>query len=109
MASLAQIASVAPGEFVPLADHRVVMYGVPWSHYGAMLAVRGEKANPRLSYLDGALEIMTPSRQHERITSFIGRLVEVFCVERHKNSAFLGGAAGRDGRVDMGFLHPIRM
>jgi len=41
----------------------------------------GEKANPRLTYLDGALEIMSPSRTHETLKSLIGRLVEAYCLE----------------------------
>jgi Uma2 family endonuclease len=35
-----------------------------------------------LTYLEGTLEIMSPSREHERFTSFIGCLVEAYCLER---------------------------
>lgn len=70
------------GEYVPTADHRVVMHGVPWSHYEAQLAFRGEKSTPRISYLDGEMELMSPSRDHERIKSYIGCLVEAFALER---------------------------
>lgn len=69
---------VPPGEVVATADHRVVMHGVPWSHYEVMLALRGEKAVPRLAYLEGTLEIMSPSETHEKLKSRIGRLVEVY-------------------------------
>lgn len=71
-----------PGEYVPTADQRVVMYGVPWAHYEALLALRGEAPVPRISYLEGAMELMSPSKDHERIKSYIGRLVETFAVER---------------------------
>ena len=47
-----------------------------------MLEVRGERSSPRFAYLDGELEIMTPSRSHESIKSRIGTLVEVWCLER---------------------------
>jgi hypothetical protein len=40
--------------------------------------MRGEKSIPRIAYLRGTLELMRPSRDHERITSWIGRLVEVY-------------------------------
>jgi Uma2 family endonuclease len=73
---------VAPGEFVPTADSRVVMHGVPWSHYETQLALRGEKASPRITFLDGEMELMSPSKDHERIKSYIGRLVEAFAFER---------------------------
>lgn len=75
-------ASIPAGEYVPTADQRVVMYGVSWSHYEAQLALRGDVAGPRMAYLDGALEIMSPSKDHERIKSYIGRLVETYALER---------------------------
>jgi Uma2 family endonuclease len=73
---------IAAGEYVPTADQRVVMYGVPWSHYETQLALRGDAAGPRISYLDGALEIMSPSKDHERIKSYIGCLIEAYALER---------------------------
>jgi Uma2 family endonuclease len=58
--------------------HRVVLAGVSWDHYEVELVMRGEKSVPRIAYLEGALELMRPSREHERITSYLGRLIEVF-------------------------------
>jgi Uma2 family endonuclease len=75
-------AHIPAGEYVPTADQRIVMDGVPWSHYEAQLALRGDAAGPRISYLDGALEIMSPSKDHERIKSYIGRLIEAYALER---------------------------
>jgi Uma2 family endonuclease len=71
-------ANIPAGEYVPTADHRVVVAGATWEHYELELAMRGEKSVPRLAYLEGAMELMSPSRDHERITSYIGRLIEVF-------------------------------
>lgn len=62
-------------------DQRVYMH-VPWAHYEAILALRGDVAGPRMSYLDGVLEIMSPSKSHERFKSYIGRLVEAYALER---------------------------
>jgi Uma2 family endonuclease len=70
------------GEHVPTADQRLVSYGVPWSHYEAQLALRGDAPVPRIAYLEGALELMSPSKDHERIKSYIGRLVEAYALER---------------------------
>jgi len=75
------IANIPAGEHVPTADQRIVLAGATWEHYELELAMRGEKAVPRLSYLEGAMELMSPSRDHERITSYLGRLVEVFAEE----------------------------
>src|SRR5262245_22448626 len=74
--------AVRPGEYVPTADQRVVMYGMTWSQYEALLALRGDVAGPRLAYLHGALEIMSPSKDHERIKSYIGCLIEAYALER---------------------------
>ncbi|HUE90040.1 MAG TPA: Uma2 family endonuclease, partial [Vicinamibacterales bacterium] len=69
-------------EWVPTADQRVVTYGVPWAHYEAQLALRGERASPRIAYLEGAMELMSRSKDHERIKAFIGRLIETYALER---------------------------
>ena len=70
------------GEYVPTADQRIVLHGVPWSHYEAQLAFRGDTSSPRISYLDGTMELMSPSKHHERVKSYIGMLVEAYALER---------------------------
>ncbi|HVR64454.1 MAG TPA: Uma2 family endonuclease [Polyangia bacterium] len=63
-------------------DHIVLLRDVAWSDYQRHLELRGEEPVPRFAYLEGTLELMTPSRQHETLKSRIGRLVEAFCLER---------------------------
>ncbi len=75
-------AVIPPGEYVPTADQRIVLNHVPWSHFEAQLAFRGDASVPRMAYLDGVMELMTPSKGHERTKSLIGRLVEAYCLER---------------------------
>jgi Uma2 family endonuclease len=75
-------ATVPAGEYVPTADQRVVLNGVAWEGYESQLALRRDRSAPRIAYLDGALEIMSPSKDHERIKSYIGRLVEAYALER---------------------------
>ncbi len=75
--------AVPPGERVETADHRIVTYGVPWSHFEAQLALRGDAPVPRMAYLDGALELMSPSKDHERIKSYLGCLLEAYALERN--------------------------
>lgn len=62
-------------------DQRVVLYDVTWDDYEALLAMRGEKAGVRLSYLQGRLELMTPSRDHEIIKKKLARLLEAYAEE----------------------------
>jgi Uma2 family endonuclease len=35
-----------------------------------------------MAYLDGTLELVRPSKDHERIKSYLGRLVEAYALER---------------------------
>jgi Uma2 family endonuclease len=69
--------SVPAGEYVPTADHRVVMYGLSWADFESFLALRGEKG-PRVTYLEGALELMSPSRDHEVIKSRLAAVVQAY-------------------------------
>jgi len=59
----------------------VHFHGVTWADYERVLALRGDRSAPRITYLEGTLEIMSPSLPHDSIKSTIGRLVEVWCLE----------------------------
>lgn len=80
---MSQPASVARGATdLPPADDIVVLRDATWGDYQRLLEIRGERPVPRLTYLEGTLELMTPSRYHESLKSMIGRLVEAWCLER---------------------------
>lgn len=66
----------------PVDDKIVVVRGLSWSDYQRLLEVRGDASVPRYAYLEGELEIMTPSLPRESIKSRIGCLVEAWCLER---------------------------
>ncbi|HUR79560.1 MAG TPA: Uma2 family endonuclease [Thermoanaerobaculia bacterium] len=66
---------------LPHEDHFVFLHDVSWADYQHILEVRGDHSGPRISYLEGELEIMSPSENHERIKSLLGSLVEMWCVE----------------------------
>jgi Uma2 family endonuclease len=65
----------------PTEDHVVFLDGVSWSDYERLLAMRGDRSAPRITYLEGTVEIMSPSRSHETIKSLIARLVEAYCYD----------------------------
>ena len=71
----------ATDRLAPL-DDVIVLRGVTWADYQRLLEIRGERPAPRLTYVEGVLELMTPSQPHESIKSMIGCLVEAWCVER---------------------------
>ena len=93
---MVSLASIPAGEYVPTADDRIVMYNVPWSHFEVQLALRGDASSPRMAYLDGALELMSPSKGHERMKSYLGRLLEVFALERELELSPYGGWTLKD-------------
>jgi Uma2 family endonuclease len=60
-------------------EQRVVYCGISWSRYLIFDKRLGDdRPGPRLYYLDGELEIMTTSNEHERIKKWIGSLLEVY-------------------------------
>jgi Uma2 family endonuclease len=69
-------------EYDDSQDHIIVLHGVPWEDYKRVLAIRGEHSAPRISYLEGELEIMSPGQDHEAIKTLIGRLLEAWCMDR---------------------------
>lgn len=64
------------------AEQRVLLHGVSWQQYESLLNVLGDDfPTLRLSYLEGTLEIMTNSSEHEDLKKMIGMLVEAYLQE----------------------------
>jgi len=59
---------------------QVLLYDVSWSTYETLLADLDLRAT-RLTYDRGNLEIMSPSREHERLKRLIGRMIETMTLE----------------------------
>lgn len=57
------------------ADQCVVMRGVGWKGYSALLRARGERARPLMVYLDGDVHLMSPAFAHESLKTRLGRFV----------------------------------
>lgn len=66
----------------PPADSIILLDNVTWADFRRILKIRGDRPVPRLTYLEGVLELMSPSRPHESIKSMIGCLLEAWCMER---------------------------
>jgi Uma2 family endonuclease len=86
----------------PTEDHVVHIYDATWDDYERLLELRGEHAVPRLTYLEGTLEIMTPSRDHETIRAFIGRLVEAYCLHAGIRFSPVGSWTIKERKDDRG-------
>jgi Uma2 family endonuclease len=72
----------SPGDSNERADQRVRLHDVPWSHYEILLAVRSDAPVPRIAYLEGEVELISPSLDHEMIKSRIRQLVEAYAAHR---------------------------
>lgn len=73
------IDSVPRGEYVPTADQRLVMYGVSWERFEAFIELRGLDARrPKVSYLRGALELMSPSIDGDERSRYLHEIVIAF-------------------------------
>lgn len=63
-------------------DQRVVLNGMSWKDFEALLAMRGHRAGVRMYYLDGAIEIVSPAKVHEDRKKTLARLLELWALER---------------------------
>lgn len=63
------------------ADQRVILSGISWRDYRVLRDLL-DRRGVRMTYLEGALEIMSPSRLHEDVKTRVARLLEVFALER---------------------------
>jgi Uma2 family endonuclease len=72
--------TLEPGTHTEI-DERVHLRGVVWADYERLLAVRGESAVPRITYLDGEIELMNPATSHEWTKKMIARLLEAWADE----------------------------
>ena len=60
-------------------EGRVVHCGVSWEDYLAFDQALGDnRPSPRFYYLDGDLEIMTLSAEHERIKRLLASLMDIY-------------------------------
>jgi Uma2 family endonuclease len=83
-------------------DHFVYLRDVSWREYEALLAMRGDRSVPRITFLEGVLELMSPSRYHESDKKKLARLVEAWAEE---TGTFLEGGGSwtlKDSREDRG-------
>ncbi|MGB3786547.1 MAG: Uma2 family endonuclease [Phormidesmis sp.] len=67
---------------LPSEEQRLRLDGVSWQQYDALVALFVDQFPAlRMTYLEGILEIMTTSAEHERLKTMIGRLIEAFAEE----------------------------
>ena len=81
----------------------LVFTGLTWAQYEELLeALERDPRGVRVSYDDGRLEIVSPSRLHDRISRLVGNLVLAFCEEHRLDLEAYGGATWRRRAVRKG-------
>ncbi len=67
----------------PNGEQRLILAGVAWSQYETLVSLfMNQFPALRMTYLEGTLELMTNSPEHERLKTMIGRLLEAYAEER---------------------------
>ena len=82
--------------YIQPAEQRLVLEGISWQQYEILLATLGDNfPNLRLNYLEGTLEIMTNSPEHEELKKVIGMLLEAYFQETRTRFHALGSTTFR--------------
>ena len=84
----------------PTAE-RLTLHSVPWGAYDAFLTALGDR-RLRHTYDRGEFEMMSPSREHERIKKLIGRLIDTVSLELNVPIQSVGSSTLRREHVERG-------
>lgn len=76
VASLKEIISDSEISYVDDPEERFITSGVSWETYEALLVKLESNSHYRVTYLDGVLEIVSPSIRHEKVKTNVGMLLE---------------------------------
>ncbi len=83
-------------------EEKIIITGVTWEAYEQLLNQLGNQSTYRITYLEGTLEIMSPSRKHELTKENIGRLLEVYLDEAEIDFWGLGSTTLRKREKEAG-------
>jgi Uma2 family endonuclease len=77
-------------------EERFISSGVSWENYELLLAKLEENSHYRVTYLDGILEIVSPSIRHEKIKTNLGMLLERFFYSKRIRFVPMGSSTFRN-------------
>lgn len=84
-------------------EQRIILRNVSWETYEHLLADHTDSSSPRFTYDRGALEIMSPSSEHEELNRAIARMVEIIIEEMDIDARNLGSTTFRREDLERGF------
>ncbi|MGF1518179.1 MAG: Uma2 family endonuclease [Nodosilinea sp.] len=66
----------------PSAEQALTLPGrYPWKHFKRLQRWADQTPGLKITYLDGAIELMTTGKPHERVKKLIAILIEAYCFE----------------------------
>lgn len=77
-------------------EERFISSGVSWESYESLLAKLENNSHYRVTYLDGILEIVSPSIRHEKIKTNLGMLLERFFYSKRIRFVPMGSSTFRN-------------
>lgn len=77
-------------------EERFITSGVSWHNYQALLAKLEDNSHYRLTYLDGVLEIVSPSLKHEKLKKRLAALLETYLDEKEFKYTPMGSTTLRN-------------
>ena len=84
-------------------DRSVVITKVSWRTYVNLVEDLAESSTPRLTFDRGTLEIMSPTKKHERLNRVLAQLVEVLTEELGIDMENLGSTTFKREDLERGF------
>lgn len=81
----------------------VLMDGVSWETYEALLADGGDRRRTRMTFDQGVLEIVTPSYEHEHAGNVVAKVAEALMDARRQDYAPAGSTTFKDQGAERGF------
>jgi len=76
------VSTSLPAQDIPReGTHRVILQGISWQTYQALLTELGDNRSSRLAYDQGVVEITMPSDRHETNKKLLERMVEALTEE----------------------------
>ena len=84
-------------------EQRILLRNISWATYDLLLAEHADNRNPRFTYDQGVLEIMSPSAEHEELSHIITLLVNVIAEELQVDVRGFGSTTFRREDLARGF------
>ena len=78
--STATVAPTPVAEESSVAESRFLLHCLDWQGYEKLLKIFGDDG-PRVSYLDGVVELMSPGMVHEQDSQVLNTMVKILTVE----------------------------